>query len=79
MQLTPNMSVTYAQSYDIENKNTVNRSLRIYRRLHRWEGTFNWTPTGSNRGFSFRLNVIALPDIKFEKSLTSSFNRQGLF
>ncbi len=76
MQLTPNMTVAYSQSYDIENKNTVNRSLQIHRILHRWEGTFNWTPSGSNRGFSFRLNVIALPDIKFEKSLTSSFGRQ---
>ncbi len=76
LQLTPNMSVSYNQSYDIFNKSTVNRHLRIYRILHRWEGVFDWTPSGSNSGFSFRINVIDLPDIKFEKSLTSSLGRQ---
>ncbi len=76
LQLTPNMTIDYTQSYDIFNKSTVNRNLRIHRILHRWEGVFNWTPSGSNRGFSFRVNVIAIPDIKLEKSLTSSLGRQ---
>ena len=67
-QITRNMSVTYSQYYDITRKITVNRRLELRRKIHCWEAEFNWVPAGSNSGFSFRINVIDLPDIKYEKN-----------
>lgn len=71
LQLTRNMSMDFTQRYDFIRRVTVNRHINIRRRLHCWEGVFSWTPTGSNQGYFFKINVIDLPDIKFEKSLNS--------
>ncbi|MEW5995281.1 MAG: putative LPS assembly protein LptD, partial [Candidatus Zixiibacteriota bacterium] len=66
--LTPNASVSYSQQYDIVDKKTVNSRVRIERKIHCWTGSLWWVPTGSNRGFGFRLNVTALPEIKIDQN-----------
>jgi lipopolysaccharide assembly outer membrane protein LptD (OstA) len=66
--LTQNWKITYRQSYDIARDKTVSRQVSIERNLHCWQGYFYWIPNGSNRGYYFRLNIISIPDIKFEKS-----------
>lgn len=71
MQLTPGTSINFTQRYDIARKRTINRYIQVQRKLHCWEGSFEWTPSGSNQGFRFRVNVIALPDIKYENSLNA--------
>ncbi|MCX6827611.1 MAG: LPS assembly protein LptD, partial [candidate division Zixibacteria bacterium] len=68
LNLTPNWKINYRQSYDVVGDRTVSRTVEIERKLHCWRGYFYWTPNGSNRGYYFRINVIAIPDIKFEKS-----------
>ena len=47
----------------------TNHSISIYRDLHCWELSLNWTPTGYGQGVNFKLNVKSptLQDIKVEK------------
>ena len=66
--LTRSTSVTYAQSYDIGRKLTVNNSVNIVRTIHCWTGSLYWVPIGSNRGFGFKLFVTDLPEIKLDSS-----------
>jgi hypothetical protein len=68
IDLTSNWKLSYSQSYDVVRDQTVSRRFEIERNLHCWQGYFYWIPDGSNRGYYFRLNVISIPDIKFEKS-----------
>jgi hypothetical protein len=68
INLTKNWKIKYHQNYDMLNKATTEKVIDIYRKLPCWEGHFYWIPEGSRRGFYFKINVIAIPDIKFEKS-----------
>ena len=72
ISLTPTLEIKYSQSYDVRRAVTTNRHIVIRKKLHCWEGYFDWTIDGSNKGFSFRINIITIPDIKFER------NRSGL-
>ena len=77
LSLTPNLNISYRQYYDFGRAKTISRSLDLVRKLHCWEGRFSWVIDGSNKGYQFRLNVIAIPEIKFEKS--ESGIRDSLF
>jgi lipopolysaccharide assembly outer membrane protein LptD (OstA) len=68
LNLTPNMRLTYWQTYDFSRHRTISRRIEIERDLHCWKGYFYWIPDGSNKGYYFRLNVISIPEVKFEKS-----------
>jgi len=68
VNLTPNLKLTYWQNYDFTRHRTVSRRIEIERDIHCWKGYFYWIPDGSNRGYYFKINVISIPDIKFEKS-----------
>jgi len=68
VNLTPNLNIGYRQYYDFTRAKTISRSLNIVRKLHCWVGRFSWVIDGSNSGFQFRLNVISIPEIKYEKS-----------
>jgi lipopolysaccharide assembly outer membrane protein LptD (OstA) len=68
LKLTSSLDVTYTQSYDVVRDRTVSRRIELVKNLHCWQGQFYWVPDGSNKGYYFRINVIAIPDIKFEKS-----------
>jgi len=72
--LTPNLNVGYRQYYDFTRAKTISRSLNIVRKLHCWEGRFSWVIDGSNSGFQFKLNVISIPEIKYEKSMSGIRN-----
>lgn len=74
--LTPSTSVNYSHYYDFARHKTVNSQINIVKNLHCWTGTFYWVPTGSNRGYGFRLYVTAIPSLKIENSqnpLSSSY------
>ncbi|UCD16889.1 MAG: hypothetical protein JSV44_10585, partial [Candidatus Zixiibacteriota bacterium] len=60
--------IRYSQYYDVANHKTISRRIEIERNLHCWQGKFYWIPDGSNRGYYFRINVVQIPEIKFEKS-----------
>ncbi len=66
--LTPATSITYSQNYDIVEKLTVSNAVNIVRKIHCWTGSLYWVPIGSNRGFGFKLNVTALPEIKIDQN-----------
>jgi len=68
LNLTSSIELSYSQSYDIVRDVTVSRRIEVRKNLHCWEGHFYWVPDGSNRGYYFRINIISIPDIKFEKS-----------
>ncbi|MEA3297657.1 MAG: putative LPS assembly protein LptD, partial [candidate division Zixibacteria bacterium] len=65
-KLTPATTVSYAQRYDFREKKTINNSVSIVRKIHCWTGSLHWVPTGSNRGFGFKLCVTELPEIKID-------------
>ncbi len=66
--LTSATSITYSQNYDIVEKLTVSNAVNIVRKIHCWTGSLYWVPIGSNRGFGFKLNVTALPEIKIDQN-----------
>ena len=61
--------VSYRARFDLMERDLVSHSFSIYRDLHCWELSLNWTPTGIGQGINFRLNVKSptLRDLKVEK------------
>ncbi|MFH2055832.1 MAG: putative LPS assembly protein LptD, partial [bacterium] len=74
---TPKWEVEYSQNYNLREKGSTDQVIRISRDLHCWEGSFSWIPTGSRKGYYFKLNAKLLPDLKLEKS--ESGIRDALF
>jgi len=74
-QMTPNLSLSFSQYYDIIRDVTINRRLELRRKIHCWEGEFSWVPSGSNAGYYFRINVISIPDIKYESTTSPTRSR----
>ncbi len=79
--VTPATSVTYSQTYNVVDKKIVHKRVSIVRIIHCWTGSLFWVPSGSNRGFGFKLNVTDIPDIKLDSNhdsfQTSSFSPTG--
>lgn len=70
VSLTQNLDVSYSQYYSIDRKKTVSRYLEVYRKLHCFEGKFTWNIDRNPQGYGFKINVIMIPQIKYEKSQT---------
>jgi lipopolysaccharide assembly outer membrane protein LptD (OstA) len=68
VSLTKNWKFKYSQKYDFIRHESVDKILDLYRKIHCWEGHFYWIPEGSRQGYYFKINIIAIPDIKGEKS-----------
>jgi len=73
--LTPLTAVTYSQAYDLLTRRTSSKSVNIVRTIGCWSGSLYWVPSGSNRGFGFKLFVTALPEIKIDNSHDSYMQR----
>jgi lipopolysaccharide assembly outer membrane protein LptD (OstA) len=71
INLSSSIELNYSQSYDIVRDVTVSRRIEIRKNLHCWRGNFSWNINGSNKGYSFMIYVIAMPDIKFEKTMSN--------
>ena len=69
LKITQNWKASYRARFDLIEKELVNHSISIYRDLHCWELSLNWTPSGYGQGINFKLNVKSptLQDIKIEK------------
>ena len=69
INITPKWRVSYRARFDLIKRDLVSHSFSIYRDLHCWELSLNWTPTGIGQGINFRLNVKSptLRDLKIEK------------
>ena len=70
-RVTDKWRVQHSISYDYRRKEIVSHSLDLYRPLHCWEFTFRWVPNGLNKGFYFRINLLAHPDVKIEQERRS--------
>ncbi len=64
--LTLSTSVSYSHRYDFLEHQTTSSAISIQKTLHCWTGSLFWVPTGSNRGFGFRLFVTGMPEIKID-------------
>ena len=64
---TKNWKIGYQARYDVATEQMAEQAVEIYRDLHCWEGRISWIPSGFREGFYFRINIKALPEIKFEK------------
>ncbi len=65
--VTRNWFLTYSSRYDFDQKKFADQTFEIYRDLHCWEARLVWIPNGFREGFYFRINIKALPEVKFEK------------
>ena len=67
--LTKKWKVSYRARFDLLKRDLVSHSFSIYRDLHCWELSMNWTPNGFGQGINFKLNVKSptLRDLKIEK------------
>ena len=67
--LTKKWRVSYRARFDLLKRDLVNHSFSVYRDLHCWELSLNWTPNGIGQGINFKLNVKSptLRDLKIEK------------
>ncbi len=69
IQLTQKWRVTYNARFDLIHTDLVSHSFSLYRDLHCWELSVNWTPSGYASGLYFKLNVKSptLKDLKIEQ------------
>ncbi|MBC7923660.1 MAG: LPS-assembly protein LptD, partial [Ferruginibacter sp.] len=69
VKLTEKWKVGFNSGYDFVNKGISYTQLNIYRDLHCWEMSFNWTPFGARQSYSFTLNVRSsiLKDLKLQR------------
>ena len=69
INITNNWKVSYRARFDLIQRDLVNHSFSIYRDLHCWELSLNWTPNGIGQGINFKINVKSptLKDLKLEK------------
>ena len=69
LQLTRKWRMQYNARYNLLDKDLVNHNFSIYRDLHCWEMSINWTPNGYGSGFYLKINVKSptLRDLKLEQ------------
>ncbi len=69
INITRKWRVSYRARFDLIKRDLINHSFSIYRDLHCWELSLNWTPVGLGQGINFKLNVKSptLQDLKIEK------------
>ena len=69
INLTPKWKIGVSSGFDFENKEITFTQISLYRDLHCWEMSLNWTPFGTRKSFIFTLNVKSptLKDLKVTK------------
>lgn len=68
LPLTQGWLLNYHNRYDFAENKITEQTFEFYRDLHCWEGRFTWIATGYRKGYYFRINIKALPEVKIEKS-----------
>jgi lipopolysaccharide assembly outer membrane protein LptD (OstA) len=64
---TRNWHVGYSIYYDVRRREIRSHSLTLDRDLHCWEMHFDKRVSGGNSEYAFRINIKALPDVKWER------------
>ena len=69
VSLTPTRMwrLNYSVYYDLRRRDIRAQALSLYRDLHCWEIQFDQRASGGNSEYSFRINIKALPDVKYER------------
>jgi len=67
MLLTPKLRIGYRGRYDFTQNKLIGQQFNFSRDIHCWIATFQWTPAGPGRGYSFRISIKDIPDVKLEK------------
>ena len=69
IQATKNWKISHMARFNVLDKNLISQSISVYRGLHCWELSLNWTPGGYGQGVYLKINVKSptLNDLKFEK------------
>ncbi|MEW6684830.1 MAG: LPS assembly protein LptD [Candidatus Edwardsbacteria bacterium] len=65
--LTKNWQIDYYLNYNLATKKIVSQDWSVYRDLHCWEARFSRQSTGERWWYEFRINIKALPEIKYER------------
>ncbi len=80
IQFTEAWKIQYNARFDLINQDLVSQTFSIYRDLHCWELSLNWTPGGYASGLYLKLNVKSpnLRDLRFEQR-GGTFSRPSLF
>ena len=80
IQFTEAWKIQYNARFDLINQNLVSQTFSIYRDLHCWELSLNWTPSGYASGLYLKLIVKSpnLRDLRFEQR-GGTFSRPSLF
>lgn len=55
VSITPNWKIGARMLYDVDNRAISNFNINLYRNIHCWNVTFNWTPIGTNKNFTIGL------------------------
>ncbi|NOZ74761.1 MAG: hypothetical protein GXO90_05205, partial [FCB group bacterium] len=69
LQLTRAWRIKYTARFDLIKRSLVSQGFSLYRDLHCWEMSINWTPNGYGQGFYLKINVKSpnLKDLKLEQ------------
>ena len=69
INVTDKWRISYRARFDLLDQDLVNHSFSVYRDLHCWELSLNWTPNGLGQGINFKIKVKSptLKDLKLEK------------
>ena len=80
IQFTEAWRIQYNARFDLINQSLVSQTFSVYRDLHCWELSLNWTPNGYASGLYLKLNVKSpnLRDLKIEQR-GGAFSRPSLF
>jgi len=80
IQFTEAWRIQYNARFDLINQSLVSHTFSVYRDLHCWELSLNWTPNGYASGLYLKLNVKSpnLRDLKIEQR-GGAFSRPSLF
>ena len=69
LNISKGWGIQYNARFDLLERDLVSHDVNVYRDLHCWELSLNWTPGGLGQGVYVKLNVKSptLQDLKIEK------------
>ncbi len=77
--LTEKWGFTFQSGYDFTRRKLSTMQFSLARDLHCWDMSFQWTPMGGTRGYSFHIGIKSgmLADIKYDKSSIAAYDNFG--
>jgi len=74
LKITNNWKLVFSSTYDLDKKELVGSAtkLGIYRDLHCWQMSFDWTPLAKKTAYEFSIGIKApvFQDLKYPHSRT---------